>query len=96
MDLPFDTTSEDAKLAEIRRREEEDVARILSSKYGTQYADLSMVQIDAEALRTIPEKEARAAEAAAFAKNAHALSLALRNPNTPAFAKLQQELQARG
>ncbi len=96
MDLPFDTTNENAKLAEIRQREEEDLARILSSKYGAQYADLSMVQIDAEALRIIPEKEARAAEAIVFAKNAHTLSLALRNPNNPAFAKLQQELQARG
>ncbi len=96
MDLPFDTTKGDAKLAEIREREEEDLARILSEKHGMQYADLSLVQIDAEALRTIPEDEARSAETVAFAKNAHELSLALHNPNNPAFSHLQQKLEERG
>ena len=96
MDLPFDTQREEAKLAEVREREEEDVVRILSEKYGLTYADLSLKDIDADALRLIPEAEARLAETAAFAKTAKALSLAVHNPNNPALAKLYEELTERG
>lgn len=74
MDLPFDTEGETRKLGEVREREEEDVAHILSEKYGMTYADLSLKEIDNDALRTIPEAEARAAETAAFARAGEALS----------------------
>ncbi|MCX6786240.1 MAG: hypothetical protein NTU85_00195, partial [Candidatus Kaiserbacteria bacterium] len=96
MDSQFDSEKEDAKLAEIREREEEDVAHILSEKYGLQYADLSLQEIDTDALRVIPEEEALAAEAAAFAKTAKVLSLAVHNPNNTAFAKLREKLAGRG
>ncbi|MHB1163370.1 MAG: hypothetical protein ACYCZZ_02530, partial [Minisyncoccota bacterium] len=76
MNLPFDTESTDTKLAEVREREEEDVASILSEKYGMTYMDLSLREIDSDALRTIKEEDARKAEAAAFEKISKALSLA--------------------
>ncbi len=95
MDSPFDTEAEDSKLAQVREHEEEDVARILSDKYGMTYADLSLTEIDNDALRTVPEALAREAEAAAFAKTAKSLSLAVHNPNSPALAKLEEELTAR-
>ena len=96
MDVPFDTKHENEKLAEIREREEEDVAKILSEKYNIAYADLALQEIDTEAVRIIPEEKARAAEAVAFAKTAKALSLAIHNPNNPALAKLREELTDRG
>ena len=96
MDSPFDSKHEDDQLAEIREREEEDVVRILSEKYGIAYADMSLKEIDADALRVIPEAEARAAEAVAFARAAENLSLAIHNPNNPALAKLKEELKERG
>ncbi len=96
MDLPFNPADEEAKLARIREREEEDVARVLSEKYGMTYADLSLTDIDADALRLIPEADARAAEAAAFAHAAKELSLAVRNPNNPALAKVTGGLAERG
>jgi len=96
MDLPFDTEQETRKLTEVREREEEDVAHILSEKYGMTYVDLSLKEIDNDALRTIPEAEARAAEVAAFARAAEVLSLAVHNPNNPAFIKLHAELVERG
>ena len=61
MNLPFDTKHTDIKLSEVREREEEDVASILSEKYGMPYADLSLREIDSDALRTIPEEVARRA-----------------------------------
>jgi len=92
MDLPFDTDKETKKLAEVREREEEDVAHILSEKYQMTYIDLSLKEIDADALRTIPEEDARTAEVVAFARTAKVLSLAVHNPNNPAYAKLREEL----
>ena len=96
MDLPFDTEKEGEKLLGIREREEEDVAHILAAKYGMTYADLSLKEIDNDALRMIPEVDARAAETAAFARAGEALSLAIHNPNNPAFIKLRDELKGRG
>ena len=92
MDLPFNTEQEERKLLETREREEEDVAHILSEKYHIGYADLSLKEIDNDALRIIPEKDAREAEVAAFARAAEVLSLAVHNPNNPAFIKLRETL----
>lgn len=96
MDLQFDEKRTKSKLAEVIEREEEDVARILSSKYGMTYADLTMREIDTDALRSIPEAQARAAEVAAFARAAKNMSLAIRNPNNPGLAKVRDDLISRG
>ena len=96
MDLPFDPAGADAKLAEVREREEEDVARILSEKYGIAYVNLALKQIDNDALRLIPEKAARAAEVVAFAKTAKQLSLAVHNQNNPELKKVTDDLTQRG
>jgi type II secretory ATPase GspE/PulE/Tfp pilus assembly ATPase PilB-like protein len=95
MHTQFDEHEND-KLDEIRVREEEDLAELLSSRYGLTYTDLTLHEMDADALRTIPEEQARGAEVVAFAKNAKNLSIALRNPNNPALAKVRTDLQDRG
>ncbi|MFA6407945.1 MAG: GspE/PulE family protein [Candidatus Paceibacterota bacterium] len=96
MDLPFDTKRTDIELAEIRDREEEDVAHILSEKYKMPYVDLSLMQIDSDALRLITEETARAAEVVAFEKVSKMLSLAVHNPNNPALQKCIDDLYSRG
>jgi len=96
MDLPFDTEKTDTTLEETRAREEEDVARILSDKYGMPYADLSITEIDSDALRLIPEEDARAAETAAFAKAGRKVSLAVHNPSNPDLARIEHTLADRG
>ncbi len=96
MDVPFNVENESAKIAEVREREEEDLAHILSDKYGMSYVDLSSHDIDSDALRTIPEEEARVAGAIAFEKVAKALSVGIQNPNNPAYVKLAESLEERG
>jgi type IV pilus assembly protein PilB len=95
MDLPFDTQKEEETLASTRSREEEDVANILSAKYGLPYADLSLTSIDTDALRTIPEATAREAGVACFARAGKHLSLAVENPNNPALPAILKDLGER-
>jgi type IV pilus assembly protein PilB len=96
MPARFDTDKEKATLDAIHKREEEDLANLLSEKYGLTYADLTLRDIDADALRIIPEERARAGEVVAFAKNAKQLSLAIRNPNNPALAEIRESLGTQG
>ncbi|HEX2792101.1 MAG TPA: GspE/PulE family protein [Candidatus Paceibacterota bacterium] len=96
MPAHFDTDAEDAKLKAVHAAEEEDFARILSEKYGFTYTDLSVIPVNVDALRVIPENEAREAEAVAFDKNGMHLSLAIRNPQNPAYTKLEKALSEKG
>ncbi|MFZ2500536.1 MAG: type II/IV secretion system protein [Minisyncoccia bacterium] len=96
MDLPFDVKRTDIKLSEIRDREEEDVASILSEKYGMPYINLSLKEINNDALRLIKEEDARAAETAVFDEISKELSLAVHNPNNPTLAKVIEDLSSRG
>lgn len=96
MPAHFDTEAEDAKLKNLREQEEEDLARILSEKYGIPYTDLSVIPVNADALRVIPEAEAKAAQAVAFDKNGKHLSVALRSTEIDATRTLLQQLEADG
>ncbi len=96
MALPFDTGAENEKLASIREHEEEDLAQILSEKYGATYVDLSTAAIDMDALRILPEEKARAAEAAVFQKNGKHVSLAVHSPATDTAQAVMQWLTDAG
>ena len=69
MPLPFDTNAENQKLSSLREHEEEDLASLLSQKYGLTYADLTVTPVNMDALRLLPEDKARAAEVVVFDKN---------------------------
>lgn len=89
----FDTDAEDAKLQGLRLKEEEDLAKILSEKYGVPYTDLTIVAVNTDALRLIQESLAREAEVVAFNKVAKKVSLGIVNPQHP---KLQEVLDMLG
>jgi type IV pilus assembly protein PilB len=91
----FDVAKEREELEAVREREEEDVAKILSEKYGIPYTDLSLVPVDTDALRVIPEEQARGAEAIAFARAGAHLSVAIHNPGHPALPALLADLEGR-
>ncbi|KND46869.1 MAG: archaeal flagellar protein FlaI [Parcubacteria bacterium C7867-004] len=92
----FDTEAEDAKLASLRASEEEDLVRVLSEKYGIAYTDLGIIPVNVDALRLIPEKEAREAEVIAFDKSGKHLSLAMRSPGNVLLEQVEHALEAQG
>lgn len=79
----FDEKEQERRLDFLRRQEEEELARILSSKYGLTYLDLSLVAISSESLKILPEPEARAAQIAPFGRVGKKLSVAVRLPEDP-------------
>jgi type II secretory ATPase GspE/PulE/Tfp pilus assembly ATPase PilB-like protein len=64
--LQFNDTAEEKKLDELHAVEAEELAQVLAQKYGLPYIDLSKFAINTDALRLIPEPEAREANVAAF------------------------------
>ena len=96
MPAHFDTDAEDEKLRHLREQEEEDLAQVLSEKYGVPYTNLALVPVNADALRVIPEAEARAAQAVAFDKNGKHISIALRSTETDAARGVLEQLESDG
>jgi type IV pilus assembly protein PilB len=92
----FDTEAEDAKLATLREQEEEDLARIMSEKHNIPYTDLGIIPINMDALRVIPEKDAREALIVAFDKSGKHLSVALCEPENDRLVEVAHELETQG
>jgi len=92
----FDESLQEEKIRELHEREEEELAHMLSSKYGVPYLDLSQSPINTDALRLIKEEDARAWEVAAFQKIGKKLSLAVRSPDRAETKHAQEELEKLG
>ena len=49
----FADAEQEKRVEFLRRREEEELAQILSKKYGVEYVDLSLVAVNVDALRLL-------------------------------------------
>ena len=94
--IEFDETKSDKRIEELHKKEEEELANILSSKYGLQYIDLSRVPINTDALQIINEDTAKTANIAIFNKVGKKLSIAVRSPNKEETISTIKELEDRG
>ncbi|MEK7628495.1 MAG: GspE/PulE family protein [Patescibacteria group bacterium] len=80
MTTQFHDQKSDERLEVLHRREEEELAKVLSGKYGVEYADLTSKSIDTDSLKLIAEPDARSAEIAPFRKIGKRLFVAVRAP----------------
>jgi len=92
----FDDTQSLKKLEETKIREAEDLAQILSGKYGIPYVDLSTISINTDALRLIEEKVARDAQIAGFQMTGKKISVIIFSPNNPTLNEVLNDLKNRG
>lgn len=92
----FDESEQKERVDKLHQQEEEELARILSGKYGVQYIDLSQSSINSDALRLIEEAEARDYEVAAFNKISRKISLAVRAPNKKEIQIVIKKLEKLG
>ncbi len=94
--VQFNEEKQNKDFAELRTKEEEDLSKILSQKYGIPYVDLGPVPINQEALRVISKEEAMDAQLAAFNKVDKKVQVAVRAPANPKTAKALETIKQKG
>lgn len=86
----------DERLAQLHRREEEELAKILSEKYSIPYADLGKLTIDTDGLRILPEEVARKAKMAIFDLIGKRVRVAMLAPKREDTQGILRDLESRG
>ena len=90
--IDFDEDKADKKIDELHKKEEEELAQMLSEKYGIDYLDLSRLSIETDALRLVPEPEARQAKVAIFDAVGKKLKVAVLSPDSDATKSIVEDL----
>ncbi|OHA19000.1 MAG: hypothetical protein A3C08_03750 [Candidatus Taylorbacteria bacterium RIFCSPHIGHO2_02_FULL_47_18] len=80
MPITFDEEKQKEQLTELHEREERALVQTQAEKAGIPYIDLIPTPIELDALRLVPEAEARAAHIAGFALNGKKVSIAAFSP----------------
>jgi len=94
--LHFDEDKQNLKLAELRRKEEEDFIKAVAAARGIPYFNLANVPIETDALVLIMEAEAREAQAVAFQLLNKELGVAFVDPDNAKTESLLQGLTEKG
>ncbi|MEK7659678.1 MAG: type II/IV secretion system protein [Patescibacteria group bacterium] len=81
-----------AKLQRTHLEEAEKLAAVMAERYSIPYINLRIIPIDLDALKLIPESEARRVGVAVFERVARKLRVAVKNPELPAVRELIQSL----
>lgn len=90
----FDEEKQNKQLDELHKVEEEELISFLAeSKYGLSYVDLSRLGIDNEALRALPETEAREEKVGPFKLNGKNIFIAVRSPSDELLNKLKEAME---
>lgn len=93
----FDEEKQQRRLEDLKRQEEEDLVSVLAaSKYNIPYIDLAPAVVENEALRLVPEDEARQMGIAPFklmGKHAH---IAILSPRPELIAAVTHKIEGQG
>ncbi len=91
-----DEEKQNIRLEDLRKKEEEDVIRILATRYNLNYIDLGPISINTDALRLIPEELAREGKLAVFNKIDKKLQIAVFSPKNEKAVNIINKLIAEG
>ncbi len=91
--IAFNDDSTEQKIKQLLAKQEEDLAQLLSNRFGLGYTDLTVVGINTDALRLIPEAKSREAQAAAFDLTDRKLKIAIKHPNNDALNAVLEDLK---
>jgi len=91
--LTFDEDKQNKRVDELHLKEAEGLSLMLSEKYNIPYIDLTKTSINTDALRLVPEEEARAAGIAPFKLLGRNIDIAIITPNNPLIADTVRNLQ---
>lgn len=91
-----DEEKQKQRLDELRRKEEEDVVRILATRYGLNFIDLKTIPINADALKIVTEDMAREAKLAVYDKVGKKLKIVLFSPKNEKATIIIKQLEYAG
>jgi len=91
----FNEERQNKQVEELYLREAEELAQVLAQKYGYPYLDLSVVSINTDALRVIPEDKARQARVVAFKLTGKNIYLAAMSPTSPQVKEVVEDLESK-
>jgi type IV pilus assembly protein PilB len=91
-----DEEKQEKRLEELRKKEEEEVIRILATRYGLSFVDLKPIPINTDALRLIPENLAREAKMAVFEKIGKKIQVVVFSPKNEKATIILKNLEAEG
>lgn len=94
--ITFNDDSQQKQIDILRHEEEEELLQMLSKRYSLPYVDLSSVSIETDALRIIPEDEAKEAKVAAFKSQGKRLFIAVLSPENMKLVEILNGLERRG
>ena len=93
----FADNKELKKIDDLKKKEEEELIQMLAEqKYQIPYVNLGNIPIENEAVRALPEQQARAIEAAPFKILGHELHVAVHSPERVEIQQLHKDLEAKG
>lgn len=95
MSVEFNEQKQNDRIEELKKLEAENLTKILSTKYGLPYLDLSIYPINIDALRVIKEDRARAANLAAFNIVDKKVYIGVLSPRNPETIEIINELKDR-
>jgi len=87
---------QERRLEELRKKEEEDVVRILSTRYGLNFIDLRSIPINADALKIVNEDVAREAKLAVYDKVGKKLKIVIFSPKNEKTTIIIKQLEYAG
>ncbi len=94
--IQFNEDKQNRKMADLLRKEEEELVQLLSAKYGIEYIDLTITPVNTDALRFIDEKTARENKMAAYALVNKKLKVAVRNPEEEKVKEIVEDIKKKG
>jgi len=96
MSVIFNEDKQDQRLEKLHGKEAEDLTTLLATRHNLPYIDLSKFSINTDALRLIPENEARVGLIAAFKITGKMLDVVIQSPKNSATQKVLAELSDKG
>jgi type IV pilus assembly protein PilB len=96
MTISFDDSKSNQRVADLRQKEEEDLAEMLAQRYSIPYVDLSGITINTDGLKLVPQDIAQKSKIAVFDMTGKKLKVAVTSPKREDTLAVLQDLDTRG
>lgn len=93
--ITFNDDTPNKQIDTLRKEEEEQLLQMLSKRYQLPYVDLTTIVIEGEALKLVPEAEARIASVSVFKAVGKKINIAILSPNNPSLTAILESLTRR-